>query len=123
MIALLLALSAEPDLEAISRAAQRHDACVEASVAKFITAKEPADVIASVALWECSGRWSELFEAQVAFQQASSPTSDPQAIRRLLVADLPRDEAQRRERAIYYVVTQRMGISWHMPDEPYNSRQ
>lgn len=51
MIALLLALSAEPDLEAISRATQCHDACIEASVAKFIAPKEPADVIVSVALW------------------------------------------------------------------------
>lgn len=125
VIAALVGQNADADhrLGAISVAVQRHDECIEASARKFIPSSEPADVVASAAMWECSGRFMDVFEAGVAYKIAASPTSDPQTIRFREAAELPQRKVQRREQAIYFVVTTRMGLSWHMPREPYNSRQ
>lgn len=127
-LALMIALSGPPDaqdrlLQAVSTAAERHDECIEASARKFIASNEPADVVASAAMWECSGRYMDLFEAGVAYLTASSTSRSPQEVRREEFEKLPRDEATRRERAIYFVVTTRMGLSPNMPHESYNSRQ
>lgn len=99
----------------------RLDTCIEASVAKFIASNEPADVVASVAMWECQGRALDVFENGVRYMQAVRPNEDASTIRREQAAKHPAFLEARKEQAIYYVVTQRLGLSWHMPVEDYNS--
>ena len=129
--ALLLALQTNPQIDAVvratlseadalGRAVERHDECVKTSVARFISSSEPADVVADVALWECNGRNMDIFEAGLALRVAGSPTSDPRELRIKMADDQPRVDAARRRMVIYYVVTQRLGMSWHMPREAWN---
>lgn len=99
----------------------RLDSCIEASVSKFINSQEPADVVASVAMWECQGRALDIFENDVRYMQVVRPNSDAQPIREDQAAKHPAFVAARKEQAIYYIVTQRLGMSSHMPVEDYDS--
>lgn len=99
----------------------RLDTCIEASVSKFIDSREPADVVASVAMWECQGRALDLFENRVRYMQAAQPNRDAQAVRLEQAAKHPAFLQARTEQAVYYVVTRRLGMSSAMPIEDYNS--
>lgn len=121
MIALAMALALQSNPNPLQVAVERYDQCIEAASRKFMSSAEPADVVASAAMWECSARELDLFEAELAELTRGGPPDEVSRIRLAQAGKQPERQARRKERAIYWIVTQRLGMPSNMPFTDYNS--
>lgn len=109
-----IARRTQAEQRALSDAVSSWDRCLSRAVDKYAVSEEPADVVASIAMWVCSRHRNEVFDAQVAFHLAARPGLDEQEVRIQLRTDPantdPTGEEGRRERTTYEVVAKRMGL-------------
>lgn len=121
MIAFAIAVALQSNPNPVQIAVERYDQCIEAASRKFMSSPEPADVVASAAMWECSARELDLFEAQLIELTRGRPANELPGLRLVQAGKQAERQARRKERAIYWIVTQRLGMPSHMPSTDYNS--
>lgn len=105
---------ARPQTSVLQEASAAWNRCLEQAADKYMVSSEPADVVASAAMWECQRHKVVVFDAAVALRIATLPNLSEQEVRRQLLTDPmisdPTGENGRRDRTVYLVVTKRMGL-------------